>query len=231
MRLYVLPGSCSLASHIALEAMADAQGIELAGPGFGLDVVVVQRGHHREPDYLAVNPRGTVPALVTRKGNLVVESLAVLLHIADHVPVAGLGPPLGDSARDRLHGLLSFMVTTVHPAFQMLWRAERFAATEEARADVRRTAEGRIAAMFSGLEEELNSRGHLIGERFSVADAYLFVLGRWGLRLGRPTTAYPRLWRLDPSREALKRRQHASAHRCQLVLDARWHLREEVSGE
>jgi len=203
MRLYVLPGACSLASHIALEAAADAQGSKQAGPRSGLDVVVVQRGCHRKPDYLAVNPRGTVPALVTREGNLIVESLAVLLHIADQVPAAGLAPPLGDPARDRLHGLLSFMVTTVHPAFQMLWRAERFADSEEARADVRRTAEGRIATLLGTLEEELNSRGRLIGDGFSVADAYLFVLGRWGLRLDRPTTAHRRLWKFTEATAAL----------------------------
>ena len=203
MKLYVLPGACSLASHIALELAADVQGSGQAGPRPGFDVVVVQRGRNREPDYLAVNPRGTVPALVTRDGSLVVESLAVLLHIADHAPAAGLAPPPGDPARDRLHGLLSFMVTAVHPAFQMLWRAERFATTEEARADVQRAAEGRIAAMLGVLEEELDARGHLIGEGFSVADAYLFVLGRWGLRLGRPTTGYPRLWRFTEATAAL----------------------------
>lgn len=203
MKLYVLPGACSLASHIALEAAADAQASEQPGPRYGFDVVVVQRGRNREPDFLAVNPRGTVPALVTRAGNLVVESLAVLLHIADHAPASGLAPPPGDPARDRLHGLLSFMVTTVHPAFQMLWRAERFAAGEEARADVRRTAEDRISAMLGTLEGELDTRGHLVGQGFSAADAYLFVLGRWGLRLGRPTTAYPRLWRFTEATAAL----------------------------
>ncbi len=188
---------------------ADAQGNDQAGPRSGFGVVVIQRDQNREPNYLAVNPRGTVPALVTRDGNLVVESLAVLLHIADQVPAAGLAPPLGDPARDRLHGLLSFMVTTIHPAFQMLWRAERFATIEEARADVQRTADGRIAAMLGVLEEELGSRGCLIGEGFSVADAYLFVLGRWGLRLSRPTTAYARLWRFTEATAALPAAQRA----------------------
>lgn len=114
MKLYVMPGACSLASHIALEVAADAQESRSAGPQPAFEVFVVQRGRHREPGYLAINPSGTVPALVTREGNLVVESLAVLLHIADQVPSAGLVPPLGTSARDRLHGLLSFMVTTVN---------------------------------------------------------------------------------------------------------------------
>ena len=181
----------------------DALESEQPGPRASLDVVVIQRGHHREPEYLAVNPQGTVPALVTREGNLVVESLAVLLHIADQVPAAGLAPPVGTQARDRLHSLLSFMVTTVHPAFQMLWRAERFADSEEARADVRRTAEGRLATMLGVLQGELDSRGRLTGDRFSIADAYLFVLGRWGIRLDRPTSTYPRLWRFTEATAAL----------------------------
>ena len=209
MKLYVLPGACSLASHIALEAAADAQGHGQAGPQSSFDVIVLQRGRQREPDFLAINPRGTVPALVTRDGNLVVESLAVLLHIAGQAPAASLAPPLGDPARDRLHALLSFMVTAVHPAFQMLWRPERFAANEAAQADLRHTAEDRIATMLGVLDEELGAHGHLISNAFTIADAYLFVLGRWGLRLGRPTTAYKRLWRFTEAAAILPATQRA----------------------
>ena len=203
MRLYVLPGACSLASHIALEVAAEAQEVGGIASSREFDVIVVQRGSNRQPGYLAVNPNGSVPALITRNGDLIIETLAVLLHIADQVPAAGLAPPPGVAARDRLHSLLSFMVTTVHPAFQMLWRAERFAGSEKGRADVRRTAEGRIAIMFETLDKKLHRREYLVGESFSVADAYLFVLGRWGLRLGRPTTAYPRLWRFTEVTAAL----------------------------
>jgi glutathione S-transferase len=91
--------------------------------------------------------------------------------------------------------LLSFMVTTAHPGFQMLWRSERFADTEDGQAEVRRSAEARLDGSLSELDKELGDRPALLGEGFSVADAYLFVIGRWGLRLTKPTTAYDRLWK------------------------------------
>ena len=68
---------------------------------------------------------------------------------------------------------------------------------------MRRTAQGRIATMLGILEEKLDPCGRLNGDGFSVADAYLFVLGRWDLRLDRPTTAYPRLWRFTETTAAL----------------------------
>ncbi len=78
MRLYVMPGACSLASHIALEATVDDANSD--PPSWR--VVVVQRGHNHDPDYAAVNPLGTVPALRTEDGRVILESLAVLMHIA-----------------------------------------------------------------------------------------------------------------------------------------------------
>lgn len=191
MRLYVLPGACSLASHIALEVASEC----MPKGSFPWEVVVLQRGRNHDPEYTAVNPLGTVPALVTSDGRLIVESLAVLLHIADACPDARIAPPVGHADRGRLHTLLSVMVTVGHTAFQMLWRSERFADTEEGRASVQRMCEQRIGALFERLEREIGEAGYLIGNRPSVADMYLFVLGRWGLRLAHPTTDYPLLWR------------------------------------
>ncbi len=91
--------------------------------------------------------------------------------------------------------LLSLMTTTGHTAFQMLWRTERFADTQEGIASVRRLCERRIAGLFDRLEQEIGASGYLLGDRFTIADMYLFVLGRWGLRLAAPTPAYPKLWR------------------------------------
>lgn len=191
MRLYVLPGACSLASHIALEVVAESMPTGSL-PG---EVVVLQRGRNQDPAYTAVNPLGTVPALVASDGRVIVESLAVLLHIAEAYPQARIAPPTGDADRDRILTLLSVMVTTGHTAFQMLWRSERFADTDEARASVQRMCEIRIGTLFERLDREIGEAGHLVGSRLSVADMYLFVLGRWGLRLAYPTSRYPRLWR------------------------------------
>ena len=191
MRLYVLPGACSLASHIALEVVADCMPMG----SLPWEVVVLQRGRNHDPEYTAVNPLGTVPALVTSDGRVIVESLAVLLHIAEACPDARIAPPVGDVDRDRMLTLLSVMVTAGHAAFQMLWRSERFADTEEGRASVQRMCEHRIAPLFERLEREIGEAGYLVGNRLSVADMYLFVLGRWGLRLARPTSCYRLLWK------------------------------------
>lgn len=190
MRLYVLPGACSLASHIALQMAAESR-----PPGsFAWDVVVLERGRNHAPEYTVVNPLGTVPALVTADGSVIVESLAVLLHIAEACPEALLAAPAGDPDRDRLLSLLSVMVTAGHTAFQMLWRSERFADTAEGRASVQRMCEQRIGSLFERLEREIGDAGCLVGGRLSVADLYLFVLARWGLRLAHPTTRYRQLW-------------------------------------
>lgn len=208
MRLYVMPGACSLAAHIALETAA-----ERTAPGsVPFEVVVVPRGRNHDPAYAAVNPLGTVPALVTPDGRVILESLAVLLHVADAHPRARLAPPAGDPGRDRLHTLLSVMVTAGHGAFQMLWRSERFADTDEGRAAVQRMCERRIESLFARFEGEIGPGGHLVGDEPTVADMYLYVLGRWGLRLARPTSLHPRLWRftqrvadLAPVRRAMTR--------------------------
>jgi glutathione S-transferase len=201
VKLYVLPGACSLAAHIALEA----------APGAVFETIVLERGHNRQQPYLTINPLGTVPALIDERGNVIVESIAILLHIADRYPESGLVPPLGDPARDRLHSLLAYMVSTAHPAFQMLWRTERFALDSHAHAAVAEAGELRLAGVFDVLEKELNGRDHLVGRRFTVADAYLFVVGRWGLRLRRPTYSYPNLWRFTRDAAMLPPVQRAMA--------------------
>ena len=207
MHLYVMPGACSLASHIALETVAERTA---SGPA-GVEVTVIQRGQNHDPAYAAVNPLGTVPALVTSSGRLILESLAVLLHIADTFPRARLAPPASPD-RDRLHVLLSVMVTAGHGAFQMLWRSERFADTDDGRVAVQRMCERRIEVLFKRLEQEIGSSGYLLGDEATVADMYLYVLGRWGLRLDRPTMLYPALWSftqrmaaLEPVRRAMAR--------------------------
>ena len=142
-----------------------------------------------------MNPLGTVPALVTSSGRLIVESIAVLLHIVEAFPKARLAPPAGEADRDRIHALLSVMATAGHTAFQMLWRPERFADTQAGRASVQRMCELRIGALFERLERQIGGAGYLVGDLLTVADMYLYVLGRWGLRLDHPTTRYPLLWK------------------------------------
>lgn len=191
MQLYVLPGACSLASHIALEVAAER--VPTAMPSW--EVILLQRGRNRDPEYAAVNPLGTVPALITSSGSLIVESMAVLLHIVEAIPEARLAPPAGGADRDRVHSLLSVMVTAGHTAFQMLWRSERFADTDAGRASVQRMCKLRIGTLFEHLEQQIGGDRYLLGDLLTVADMYLYVLCRWGLRLEHPTSSYPLLWK------------------------------------
>jgi glutathione S-transferase len=177
---------------MALEAVAQA--LPTGKPPF--EIIVVDRSQNHSPEYLAINPFGTVPALVTDDGGLMLESFAVLLHIAARFPEARLAPPVASKLRDRAHTLLSVMVTVGQPAFQMLWRSERFADTHEGRAAVQRMCQVRLAALFERLENEIGPSGYLSDAGPNIADMYLYVLARWGFRLDRSTKNYPRLWAL-----------------------------------
>ena len=191
MKLYALPGATSLATHIALEMAGEA-----AEPGVaGFEVVMLARGQNDEPPFRRINPLGTVPALETDEGIVLTESLATLLHVADKVPQSRLAPPPNSPHRDRLHMLLSIMVTSVHAAFQLYRRSERFAGCEApAQAAVQTLAAQRIDKYLSLLQDELGTGECLIDAHVSVADLMLFVTARWGMSLPRPTMQYPRLW-------------------------------------
>jgi glutathione S-transferase len=191
MKLFVLPGAASLASHIALEFACGADAGRGAAP---FEVVVMPRGTNHAPAYLAVNPGGTVPALVMQNGPVLLESLAILLHIADRFPESALAPPAGHPQRDRLHMLLSMILTTVQPAFHMFRRSERYADFAEGQEAVRRAAQEKIKTSLGRLQDEIQPNGLMVGDRISVADLMLFVIGRWGMSIPWPTMRYPRLW-------------------------------------
>jgi glutathione S-transferase len=191
MKLYVLPGACSLASHIVVEYLTELSGT--ASPG--IEVTVLKRGQERQPDYLRVNPRGNVPTLIGATPFPISESIAVLLHLADGAPSTNLLPRLGDPRRDWMITMLAYLVSSFHPGFQMLWRSERFADTDEGCAAVRRSAEARLIRFFAQLDRDIGSWPAFKPDAMTILDAYLFVMGRWGLRLESPANQLPTLWR------------------------------------
>jgi len=97
--------------------------------------------------------------------------------------------------RDQLLSLLSFMVTTAHPTFQLLWRSDRFIDTPEHRRALENKAEARLKTIFAYLDKRIRDREFLFRKGPTVADAYLFVLGRWGLRVRSVAGAFPSLRR------------------------------------
>jgi len=166
MKLYYSPGACSLACRISLHEA----GIEADFERVDLKTKLTEHGD----DFRAINPKGYVPMLLLDDGAAINEIDAVLDYLADRKPNLGPGGPL---ARTRLIEMLSYLSTEMHAAFKPLWRD-----ASEADKDKARDA---VAVRLNFLESQLVDL-YLFGSRFTVADAYLFVMLRWAKGFGVP---------------------------------------------
>jgi len=180
MKLYYSPGACSLASHIALREIERR---------FDLERVDVKT--HRTAsgaDYLAINPKGQVPALeLDGPGSPVLtESAAVLQYVADLAPDHKLAPPAGTLARYHLQELLNFVASELHEQFGPLLDARTPGA-------IAQRQRGKIGERLVYLQDTLNDRAFLMGESFGVADAYLFVVLQWCRPHDIDVALYPNL--------------------------------------
>jgi len=178
MKLYYAPGACSLAAHIALRE-ADRR----------FDLERVDLKTHRTAsgaDYSLVNPKGYVPALQLDDagGTILTEAAVVLQYIADLAPERALAPPSGSAERYRLQEWLNFISSELHKQFGPLFDAR----TPPAVAERQR---GKISERFLYLQDALSDRAYLMGETFTVADAYLFVMLQWSTSHGIDIALYP----------------------------------------
>lgn len=164
MKLYILPGACSLASNIALRE---------AGIPFELAKVDKRTKRVDGVEFTTINPKGYVPALQLDDGQVLTENVVVLQYIADLNPAAKLAPPAGTLERYRLEEWLSFINSELHKSFSPLFSAE---ATEE----VKVYARNYLAKRLAYLEGALGDNEYLMGTQFTVADAYLFTVLGWG---------------------------------------------------
>lgn len=205
MKLYALPGSASLASHIALEVVREMP----SGQDVPLSVVMLDRGENLAAGFRAINAFGTVPALQLEDGTVITESFAVLLWIADRFPAANLAARVGTPERDRVHMLLSTMVTSAHAAFQIYRRTERYVDFAEGQDAARRLALARLRDLLGHFDSQILDCGLLVGSHLTVADIMLFVVARWGMSLPQGTQQYPRLWNFTRKIAALPATQRA----------------------
>lgn len=163
MKLYYMPGTCSLAPMIAL---AEA----------GIEATLVKVGRDKKTadgrDYLAINPYGYVPALELDDGRVLTEGPAILQYLADLWPASGLAPANGSFERYQLQAALAFVGTEVHKSIGALFNP---ALGEEGKQAMLARALARLAV----LEQQLGDQAFLLGERFTVADAYLHVVLGW----------------------------------------------------
>ena len=173
MILYYAPTACSLAVHAALEE---------AGLPFEPRAIDFAAGEQTSPDYLKVNPRGRVPALVV-DGQVVTEVPALLTYVAGLSPEAGLVPPPGTLAHARCFEWLGFLSSTLHVAYAQYRRPQRFLAEESACRE-QLAAEGRdiTIALYREVEQRLGP-GWAAGQSRSIADLYLLPVHFWAWRL------------------------------------------------
>lgn len=164
MKLYYSPGACSLSPHIALRE---------AGLAFEA-VQAPTKTHQLEDgtDYYTINPLGYVPLLELDDGTRLRENPAILQYIADQVPIKNLAPANGTLPRYRLQEWLTFIGMELHRSFTPLFNPNM---PDEGKKIYR----DRLAGRYQWLNGQLEGREFLMGEHFSVADAYLFVVTRW----------------------------------------------------
>lgn len=169
MKLFYARGTCALASHIALEE---------AGADYEAERVDFAANGQRSPEYLAVNPKGRVPALATEAGVLT-ETPAILAFVAQSWPEAKLAPLDDPFAFARMQAFNSYLCSTVHIGHAHRVRGSRWADEESSFADMRRKVPQVMGDCFALIEAEMLQGPWVMGSDYSVADPYLFTIAGW----------------------------------------------------
>jgi len=187
IQLHYFPGNASMTPHLLLREL---------GLPFELKYVDRAAGEHKSAAYLKLNPNGLIPVLVD--GDLVLyETAAILLHLVDTHPGAGLAPAVGTAARAMFYKWLIWLSSTVQAMMPHYFYSDRMVAPGNAAGalEVKAQAEARLNAMFDQIDAQLASHGGpwLLGERFSALDPYAFMLCRWSRGFTRPARSLPHI--------------------------------------
>jgi glutathione S-transferase len=178
MKLYYSPGACSLSAHIALHET-----------GLDFEPVLASTKTHRladGTDYHQINPLGYVPLLELHDGTRLTEVAAILQYIADQVPVSGLAPPAGELARYQLMAWLNFIASELHKGFSPLF-------SQSTPENYKPIAKDHLMQRLNWVNAQLQDRPFLMGERYTVADIYLFNITNWAHLVGLNLSDFAKL--------------------------------------
>lgn len=176
MKLYYSPGACSFSPHVVLHE----SGLPFETERVDLKAKKTASGI----DYNTINPKSYVPALVMDNGELLTEGPAIVQYIADQVPEKKLAPPAGTLERYRLQEWLNYISSEIHKGFGPFFNP---LASEEMKSATR----GRLAKRFGFAATALEGKDYLLGDTFTVADAYLFTMLRWTPSYGIDLSPWP----------------------------------------
>jgi len=185
LELYYAPNSCALATHIALEE---------AGARYSAVRLDLGKAEQRSPEYLRLNPKGRVPALVTERGVLT-ETPAMLVFVAQCFPEAELAPMDDAFTFARIQAFNSYLCSTLHVAHAHRMRGYRWVDADDAHsiAAMRRKVPESVGACFDLIESDLLNGPWVMGDRYTICDPYLFTVAQWMEVDGVDLTHIPRV--------------------------------------
>ncbi len=187
IQLYYVPSNASMAPHMLLNEI---------GCAFELKRVNRENNEHKSPEYLRLNPSGLIPVLIDA-GRPIHQTAAILLHLTDKFPEAGLAPLPGTEMRAAYYQWMFYLSNTLQPELITYFYPERLSDNEAMAARVKHHAEQRIGGMLDLLESHLSNHGpFMLGESLSAADFLLLMLCRWTRMQANPATRRPQLKRL-----------------------------------
>jgi len=181
--LYYAPNACALATHIALLD---------AGAKYELKRVDFSKSEQQSPEYLAINPKGRVPAMVTPRG-ILTETPALLVFVAQSFPEAKLAPLDDPFAFAKLQEFNSYLCSTVHVAHAHRVRGYRWADDPAAIEAMKKKVPQSVGACFELIEREFLKGPWVMGDTYTVADPYLFTIAQWLEADGVDTSRLPRV--------------------------------------
>jgi glutathione S-transferase len=197
IKLYYAPGACSLASHIALEEV---------GIPYETQRIKTAEGEQRSPEYLAINPRGRVPALVV-DGKVLTENVGIMAFVG-----GGFGQgkvwPKDTWEQAKCLSSMAWLSNTVHPSYARYFRAERYIEGEEHKQALKAKALADFSDCLAEIDRLLEGRRWSMGNRYCVVDGYLLVFYRWGNRAKLPVKSlanYSRVMNAVLARPAVKK--------------------------
>ena len=167
MKLYYTPGTCALSDHIALEWI-----------GQPFDAHLVTREQRKQPEYLAINPAGAVPALELKDGTVLLQNVAILNYLADRFPEAKLGGDGSPKSRAHVNQWLSLVNSDVHPQYKAFFGGADYLEDPKLIEKAQDQARKSLRPLYERLDAQLEGKDWVTGER-SIVDPYLFVVLRW----------------------------------------------------
>jgi len=204
-KLYYSPGAASVAPQAVLEE---------AGVSYQLELVDTAQGQHQTAAYLKLNPTGKVPALGLDSGDTISESAGLCIYLADRHPQAGLAPTINDPKRGAFLQWLMYLTNTLQPADLRYYYAERYTANVSEAAGVKQQAMAEVAACWTRIDMHLAEHGpYLLGDRFSAADIFCWMLSTWQDCCPNLYVRYPHVKKLADlvaGRPAIQRVQQAN---------------------